>query len=129
VPLPDHFFVSDSGDLHDTRAPDWSANVLRAGYKTSVPRPETFADVKATLRAGEFTSVGGYPLYFVMGDGEPMCFDSVRKNIDSVCYAMMHDGPRDSWRVIAVEINYEDGDLRCVHDMTRIPSAYAEDSE
>jgi hypothetical protein len=129
VTLPDHLFVSDSGDLHDTRDADWSSRVLRARYKGITPRPETFADIKAALRAGEFTSVGGYPLYFLMGDNEAMSFDSARRNIDSICYAMQHEGPRDSWRIVGIEINYEDDELYCVHNNSRIPSAYGAPDE
>lgn len=124
MPLPDHLFVSDDGALYDTRQPDWSHHPLRANYRRGHAEIATLADVKAALRAGPYTDLGGYPLYFVMRDGAVMCFDSIRRNFDSVVYSFRVS---DHWRPVAIQINYEDADLRCAHNCTRIPSAYAEE--
>jgi hypothetical protein len=124
--LPSHLFIADDGALYDTRDPDWSHRPLRANYSRTHRQIESVADVKASLRAGPYAWPGGYPMFFLMADGEAMCFESVRKNFDAVAEALTTGFNRD-WKPVAVEINYEDADLRCAHDMTRIPSAYAEE--
>jgi hypothetical protein len=120
-------FCSDiDGALHDTRQDNWSAQPLRANYQRTLPRIETIADLKATLRAGAYTWPGGYPLYFATDDGAALSFDSVKENLPQVIYAIRH-GLRDGWRVVACEINYEDNDLTCEHSGKPIPAAYGEE--
>lgn len=124
--LPDHLFASDGGALYDTRQPDWSARPpLRAVYCQHARDIRTAADVKACLRAGQRTDVGGYPLYFVTRDCEALSFDSVRENLASVLSDT--SAGRGDWAVAAVDINYEDSELTCCHSGERIPSAYGED--
>ena len=122
--MPPHLFASDDGALYDTRLPGWSGRPpLRRVWTGHARDIETPAQVKAALRAGAYTNLGCYPLYFVASDGCPLSFDAVRDNLASVL------GGDDGWRVVAVAINYEDGELRCEHTGERIPSAYAEESE
>jgi hypothetical protein len=129
MPLPPHLFASDDGALYDTRRPGWSGRPpLRHVWSGHARDIETTAQVKAALRAGEYTDFGGYPLYFVASDGCALSFDAVRDNLASVLDSV-RTGSRDGWRVVSVDINYEDGDLRCEHTGVRIPSAYAEEEE
>ena len=121
--LPPHLFMS-CGDLYDTRAANWSANPLRKGFSGHGGAIETAAQFKAALRAGEHTDVGGYPLYFVMGDGEPLSFDAARSNLREIFAAFQSGRIRDDWRPVSVEINYEDDDLHCAHSGQKIASAY-----
>lgn len=123
-----HLFISDTdGHLYDTRVAGWSElPPLRRNYRTHGRTLRTAADVKAALRAGSTTDWGGLPLYFVAADGEALSFDAVRNNLREVLPAMADRRNRD-WRVVAVDINYEDTDLTCVHTGQRIPSAYGED--
>lgn len=86
---------------------------------------ETVADFKATLRAGAYTDLGGYPLYFVTSDGAPLSFQAARDNARQIMESI-RDRSRDGWRVIGCCINYEDPDLYCDHTGARIASAYAE---
>ena len=129
MPLPCHLFASDDGALYDTRLPGWSGRPpLRRVWTGHAREIETTAQVKAALRAGEYTDIGAYPLYFVTSDGCPLSFDAVRDNLALVLDSVAR-GIRDEWRVVAVAINYEDGELRCAHTGERIPSAYAEEEE
>ncbi|MBK6906322.1 MAG: hypothetical protein IPH08_04135 [Rhodocyclaceae bacterium] len=75
--------------------------------------------------AEKYAWPGGYPLYGIVADGEALC---------STCGGMPEvrdadeDDPSDAqWRLIAVEVNWEDADLFCAHCNGRIESAYAED--
>lgn len=126
---PDHLFVSSDGALYDTRNPDWSRlPALRNNFRASRRTITTTSDLRATLRAGAYTDVGGYPLYFVTADGGALSYETVRENI-RLCMLSIIDDWRDEWRVIGIEVNYEDGDLRDEHTGKRIPSAYADDEE
>jgi hypothetical protein len=66
---------------------------------------------------------GGYPLYYLMDDGEALCPDCANDPSNPVHI----DGLRDGWRIEAPDINYEDAQLYCAHCNKRIESAYAED--
>ncbi|USN14388.1 hypothetical protein KABACHOK_05750 [Brevundimonas phage vB_BpoS-Kabachok] len=131
--LPAHLFVSH-GDLFDTRDPDWSKRPpLRCGYRqpllVSDTRPiKALQQVKAALRAGPFTDLGGYPLYFVTRDGAALSFDAVQQQFAQVCYDHLNDCST-GWRIDGAQINYENADLFCDHTGQRIPSAYAEVEE
>ena len=94
-------------------------------------RPDfTLLDVKRALRAGPYAWPGGYPLFFVMADGEALSFDAARAQWREIVGAMLCDhNPRDQWRVLGCDVNYEDSDLYCAHTGKRIPSAYAEPEE
>lgn len=125
--LPDHLFLSDDGNLYDTRDADWAKKPLRSGYRGAGQRIESVAEFKAALRHGKTTDLGGYPMYFVTSDGEALSFEAARENfrqiVDSI--AGRHN---DGWRVVGQDVNYEDEDLICAHTGERIASAYG-DSE
>jgi len=128
MPLPQHFFISDDGGaLHDTREPLWSSRPLRTNYCRSHAIIDTVEDLKSTLRHGEYAIPGGYPLFFVMGDGGASSFEYVRKNLREVMEAFKDAHRHSPMRPVEVAINYEDGDLTCDGSGARIPSAYAED--
>jgi len=68
---------------------------------------------------------GGYPKYAVLADGESLCHhcaDSEAELIDNADPEYPND---DQWRIVAVEINYEDTDLYCSNCGEQIESAYA----
>jgi hypothetical protein len=130
VTRPDHLFVTTGGYLYDTRASDWSTKPpLRAVFAQTFQVIHNAAELKATLRAGGFAWPGGYPMYFVMADGEAISFKTARANLRELLAAIANPSPHDSWRVYGCEINYEDGDLYDAHTNERIESAYAEDKE
>lgn len=127
--LPDHLFVGVDGHLFDTRDADWSARApLRPGYRAAPAMISTLKQVKGVLRAGPFTDLGGYPLYFITADGAALSFDAVREQFRQVVGDYL-DGASTGWRVIATGVNFEDSDLRCDHTGKRIPAAYADDDD
>ncbi|UTU07692.1 hypothetical protein CcrC1_gp007 [Caulobacter phage C1] len=122
--LPEHLFIADHGDLYDTRVEGWSAKApLRRAYRVALPKIESMGHVKAALRYGDTTDLGGYPLYFVTRDGAALSFESARKMLYQIALDFQADAST-GWRIAAVQINYEDGDLRCDHSGERIPCAY-----
>lgn len=122
---PNHLFACDHA-LYDTRNANWShARPLRPVYSGSYSTIQNTHKLRAALRYGEYTDMGGYPLYFITTDGCALSFDSVRRNLRLVTNSVRHDY-QDGWGVVAVEVNWEDADLYCEHSGERIPSAYAE---
>lgn len=126
--LPSHLFLSSSdGALYDTRVSAWSGlPPLRSNYKMSHRDIDSVADLKATLRAGQYAWPGGYPMYFLASDGEAISFESARENFREIAQAIA-DHDNSGWRIVAVDINYENPALYCAHSGKRIESAYAED--
>ena len=86
----------------------------------------TTKDLKKALRNGQYTFPGCYPCYFITSDGAALSFEAVRENFRSVLSAIKTPSD-DGWRVVAVDVNYEDSSLYCDHAGKRIESAYAED--
>jgi hypothetical protein len=87
----------------------------------------TISDFRRIVRNGPYAWPGGYPLYWVMADGEPVAFrvantECRRQMLEALAGAGEHD-----WRPIGVEINWEDANLFCAHTGERIESAYAEE--
>jgi hypothetical protein len=85
----------------------------------------TTAELKNEIRSGKYAWPGGYPKYFVTDDGEAMSFDSVKENYRLVLDSVKHKN-NDGWRVIGVDINWEDDSLICCHSGNKIESAYGE---
>ena len=122
--LPNHLFASDDGALFDVRLPAWSSNPpLRPVYRRTYAKIETVAELKATLRAGQFAWPGGYHMFFVTSDGAALSFETVQAELSSVMWSIANDVD-DGWRVDGCGINYEDTELRCCHSDNIIPAAY-----
>lgn len=85
----------------------------------------TISDLRRAMRNGPYAWPGGYPLYFITSDGAALSFEAVRENVRLVLESIAHRSD-DGWRVVALDINYEDGLLYCDHTNKRIESAYAE---
>ena len=88
---------------------------------------KTTADLKTALRNGQYAWPGGYPLYFICSDGEPLSFQSVLQEYKHVLRDIKNNCTGYGWRVIACEVNWENPDLYCAHSGRRIESAYCED--
>ena len=85
--------------------------------------------IKQAIR-NKYAWPGGYPLYLVCADGEALSIDAARDNWREICAANMRQGfYSDSWRIIGVDINYEDPQFYCAHSGARIESAYAEEDQ
>lgn len=113
--LPEYFMVGSDGALYDTRQADWSANPVRKDYAVTRRTIETVADVKATLRAGEYTFPGAYRLAFIACDGGLLSYDAVLDNLHEVFSSISGD-IRDGWKLEAVTIVDEmEGQITCDH--------------
>ena len=87
-----------------------------------MPRVDTA--IKDAIR-NKYAWPGGYPLYLLTADGCALCTECGRKEFKQIAYAARHDIKRDSWKIEAACVNWEDPDLYCDHCNTRIESAYA----
>jgi len=87
---------------------------------------KTISDFRAAIRNGAYAWPGGYPCYFITNDGEALSFEAAKQErlniIDSIANHL-----NDGWRIVGVDINWEDGELFCCHTGKRIESAYAEE--
>ena len=83
----------------------------------------TPSDFGRALKAGPFAWPGGYPLFFVCSDGAPLSFEDARKHGATICHAI-RERDRSGWRVLAAEVNWEDGDLYSAHSGRKIEAAY-----
>lgn len=82
-------------------------------------------DLRTALRNGPYAWPGGYPCYFITHDGEALSFKAVRDEYRLVLRSV-REKSNDGWRVIAVDVNYEDQDLYCAHTNEHIQAAYGE---
>lgn len=126
--MQQYYFVSESdGALYDTRVENWSHNPLRVNYARHHSYIESVADMKATLRAGQFTFPGCYELFFIANDGGALCFDCAKGNYHQIAYSILGH-INDGWRVVACDIadHYEDG-LYCDYCNKTLCESYNEE--
>lgn len=88
---------------------------------------ESISDLRKAFRHGPYAWPGGYPVYFVMADGEALSFAAAKAERRQMLDAMTGAGWGDMWTPVALEVNWEDGQLVCAHSGERIESAYAEE--
>jgi len=69
-----------------------------------------------------FTGVGGYPMFYLCGDGGVLCAKCVTEEFEQCL-----DPESGGWYVVAAAANWEDSSLHCDHCSERIESAYAEE--
>jgi hypothetical protein len=86
----------------------------------------SISDFRRAVRNGPYAWPGGYPLYFLMSDGEALSFRAAKDNRRAILETL-RDGRNDDWRPVALEINWEDADLWCAHRSERIENAYGKD--
>ena len=85
----------------------------------------TIHDFRRAMRNGAYAWPGGYPLYFVTSDGAALSFDAAKQNRRYILQAIAHRNDR-TWRIVGVDINWEDDTLYCDDTGARIPSAYGD---
>lgn len=85
----------------------------------------TISDFRRAVRNGAYAWPGGYPCYWIMADGGACAFNAAKSERRAMLEAIAAKDNR-GWRPIALEINWENGDLYCDHTGERIESAYAE---
>lgn len=86
---------------------------------------KTVADFDSALANGPWAWPGGYPMYFVTSDGAALSFAAAEAEAELIRESIA-SGANDGWRVVAVDVNWEDSELYCDHTGNRIESAYAE---
>lgn len=90
------------------------------------------AETLATLRQAKqairdkYAWPGGYPLYLVMGDCAALCVACGRKEWRQIARHTIAPTHGRDWQCVAIDTNWENPDLYCVHCSERIESAYAE---
>lgn len=83
---------------------------------------QTPSEMRQSLVKAPHAFPGGYPKYAVLADGEALCHhcaDSEAEHLDDADHG-------DDWRIVGIEINYEDTDLYCCHCGEQIESAYGD---
>ena len=88
----------------------------------------TVEDLDMALASGPYAWPGGYPLYFVTADGEALSFATVQAEVALVKGAVEQQDNTGGWRVIGMDVNWEDTELYCAHSGGRIEPAYADDN-
>lgn len=83
---------------------------------------DNLVDLQKAINTGPYAWPGGYPVFFLMADCQPVSFDAVVDNYDEVLAAF--DSGDAQWRPIVLCINWEDTDLYCAHTNKRIEAAY-----
>lgn len=83
-------------------------------------------DFNKAMFDGPYAWPGGYPLYFIMSDGEALSFKAVEENACLIRDAIIQKD-NSGWRVVSIEVNYEDDELYCSHSGDKIECAYGED--
>lgn len=87
---------------------------------------KTVGDLRRAIRHGKYAWPGGYPCYFITSDGAALSFEAVKEEIRQVIWSIGHN-INDGWRVVAMDVNWEDTELMCEHTGKRIESAYGDD--
>jgi hypothetical protein len=85
----------------------------------------SISDFRRDIRLGKYAWPGGYPRYFVMNDGEALSFESAKTNRRLILESL-RDQTNDGWRIMGVDINWEDPDLLCSDTNQRIEAAYVD---
>ena len=83
---------------------------------------QTPSEMRQDLVKNPYAWPGGYPKYAVLADGEALCHhcaESEAEHLDEADHG-------DDWRIVGIEINYEDTDLYCCHCGEQIESAYGD---
>ena len=70
---------------------------------------------------------GGYPIYFILQDGEAICPACVSRNRKLINEAFADHDPQ--WNVVSSCVNYEDDSLYCCHCNEKIESAYGDSND
>jgi hypothetical protein len=92
-----------------------SSRVVRERYECHLARIANTLELRASLRAGIYTSVGGYATAFVTSDGALLCHACVRAEQRQVSEAIRHK-LGDGWRVVALTCECDsDESAQCEH--------------
>lgn len=92
---------------------------------------KNISDFRKAVRHGPYAWPGGYPVYFVMGDGEAVAFNIAKTECRRQMLEALRDHPNGypekEWLPVAIEVNWEDQELYCAHTGNLIECAYPSD--
>lgn len=110
------FMVGVDGALYDTSVKDWAKrDPIRNDFCKHKLEFHTLNDVKASLRAGEFTFPGGYRLAFITSDAACLSFDAVKENWNQVVWDWINEAST-GWRVVGLmNVDETEESLYCDH--------------
>lgn len=116
--MRDHLFISSAdGCLYDTRADGWNKlPPLRPNYSRPHREIGTVADLKASLRAGQFTFPGAYEIFYLTADGACLCHDCVRREFRQIADAIRTNDLHGGWAIGATcHTGETDAEVICDH--------------
>jgi hypothetical protein len=113
-------FESDDGTLYRNSP----LRPIRENYSRHYQVIENTHQMRASLRAGPY-GPGGYNLCFVTSDGAALCYTCARSEYRQISQSIRNRS-NDGWRVVALDINYEDNDCMCANCNADIQPAYTE---
>ena len=119
-----------SGDLFDTRKPDWhKKQPLRPEYgKIKRDCKHDNMALKAAIRT-KYAWPGGYELFGICDDGGVLCCNCMRECYQQIAYSRRHK-IKDGWRIVAIDCaaNY-DSYIYCEHCNKTIVEDWQESEE
>lgn len=98
------------GDLYSEKL--GYSEPLRTNYAKHQHDITCGLELRSSLRAGDFTFPGGYPVMYITDDGGILCPDCVRDNFQSVIWSIRNQCS-DGWRVWCTSISFESDE--CSH--------------
>jgi hypothetical protein len=81
---------------------------------------------ESAIESGPYAWPGGYPVRFIMSDGESVCFDCGKAESAEIGAAIAAPVNGDSWLPIACEVYWEGAPETCAHCSAEIESAYGD---
>jgi hypothetical protein len=115
--------TSNVAHIYDDGSAEMKNGLIRKNYSCKHRDINSLSDLKATLRSGALTDLGGYPTYFITNDGCAWSHHGVRAEWRTIARDWITGlGPRP----VACNINWEDSELTCELTNERIVSAYAD---
>jgi hypothetical protein len=85
----------------------------------------SISDFRKAMRHGPYAWPGGYPCYFVTSDGAALSFAAAKQECRNILEAI-RDQDNSGWRVVGLDVNWDDPGLCCSHTGEKIGSAYAD---
>ena len=94
-------FYTFEGDCYKIEDQPFGNLPVRKDVAKHYRQIDSINKLKSCLRAGEYTSVGMYRLFFITNDGACLSFSSVLDNLQEIYYSMMND-INDGWKIIGL---------------------------
>jgi hypothetical protein len=91
----------------------------------------TVSDFRRAVRHGPWAWPGGYPCYFITADGAALSFEALKRRgtLRNILEAIRDKDDRSGWRVVALDVNWEDDNLFCDDTGGRIDCAYPKEHD